>query len=165
MQFKISLILIFLMLLSIHALANTRPYADSATTLINLPRPDLNLQNDILNRIVPIVFGSCNANSLNGLWIAENEQLSQEDIEQRKEKFAETKQLLDKRKKALEEEWKALQAEQEELARISRGGTLRGSKKNRFMKRSAEFNERMMKYNEDKEQLQRDYDTYNALVN
>lgn len=165
MRFKISLILIFLMLLFTHALANTRQYADSATILINLPSPNPNLQNDNLNRIVTLVFGSCNANALNGLWIAENEQLSQEDIEQHKEKFAETKQLLEKRKKALDEEWKALQAEQEELARISRGGTLRGSKKNRFMKRSAEFNERIMKYNEDKEQLQRDYDTYNALVN
>ena len=165
MRFKIALFLIFLMLLSVHALATPRQYADSANVLINFPGPNPNLQNDNLNRIEAIVSGNCCANVLHWTWIAENEQLSPEDLEQQKENLAEMKHQLEQRRQALDEEWKTLQVEQQELARISRGGTLRGSKKNRFMKRSAEFNERVMKYNEDKDQLQRDYDTYNASIN
>ena len=165
MRFKIILFLIFLMLLSVHALATPRQYADSANVLINFSGQNPNLQNDNLNRIETIVSGNCCANALNRTWIAENEQLSQEDIEQQKENLAEMKQQLEQRKQALDEEWKTLQAEQQELARISKGGTLRGSKKNRFMKRSAEFNERIVKYNEDMEQLQRDYNTYDTSVN
>jgi len=64
----------------------------------------------------------------------------------------------------LEAEWAAIKKEEEEINRIGQGGTLRGSKAKKFMKRTDEFNQRVMKYNTAKEKLRQDIEAYEAAV-
>jgi len=84
--------------------------------------------------------------------------------QQHEENMAAIKSQLEKRSQALQADWEALQKEQAELARLSSGGTLRGSKKNKYVKMNAEYNARMMKYIEDKEKLRQDMEAYEAAV-
>jgi len=92
------------------------------------------------------------------------QQYTDQQLEQTKENMAAIKSQLDKRSLALQAEWEALKKEQAELARLSSGGTLRGSKKNKYVKMNAEYNARMMKYIEDKEKLRQDMEAYEAAV-
>ncbi|MFC1829316.1 hypothetical protein ACFL0O_06870 [Thermodesulfobacteriota bacterium] len=87
-----------------------------------------------------------------------------ETAEQTEANLAQIKAGLDQRGKDLETEWAALGQEKAELDRIAAGGTLRGSKKNQYVQRNTQYNERMMRYQEAKEKLARDIETYNAAV-
>ncbi|MFC1515986.1 hypothetical protein ACFL7E_04420 [Thermodesulfobacteriota bacterium] len=88
-----------------------------------------------------------------------------EQLEQTQANLEEIKNGLNQRQAALAEEWAALKTEKAELDRIASGGTLSGSKKNKYIQRTAAFNERMMKHAEEKEKLRQDIETYNAAVN
>ncbi len=87
-----------------------------------------------------------------------------EQLEQTRETLAEIKMRLDQRTQTLQAEWEALKSEEAELDRIRRGGTLQGSKLNKYRKRQAEFNQRVMQYNTDSEQLRRDIEAYETAV-
>jgi len=67
------------------------------------------------------------------------------------------KQSLDQQAKSLEKEWEAIQAETEELNKIAKGPTLRGSRANEYKKRVSELEARKAKYMQDKQELEADY--------
>jgi len=95
---------------------------------------------------------------------AQQQQYTDRQLMQAQENMDEIKNKLENRIQALQAEWEAIKKEQEELARISRGGSLRGSKKNKYLKRNADFNARMMKYTEDKDKLRQDAEAYKAAI-
>jgi DNA repair exonuclease SbcCD ATPase subunit len=95
--------------------------------------------------------------------IAQTSQPGDEQIK-KTENMTAIKGRLKERIQALEAEWAAIQKEEEEINRIGRGGTLRGSKTKKFMKKTDDFNQRVMKYNGEKETLRRDIEAYEAAV-
>lgn len=80
------------------------------------------------------------------------------------EKLAEMKQELDQREQALQKTWESLQKEHAELNRLASGGTLRGSRKNRFMRRQTAWNDGMMEYIQSRKKLHEDMEAYQSAV-
>ncbi len=87
-----------------------------------------------------------------------------EQLEQTKANLDQIKERLDQRGEDLASEWEVLQQQKTELDGMASGGTLRGSRKNRYLRLNKEYNTRMMKYVEDKNKLRQDVETYNAAV-
>lgn len=94
----------------------------------------------------------------------QQQQYTDQQFDQTEERMSEIKSQLEKRSRALQVEWKALKKEQEELKKISRRGSLSGSKKNKYVKRNADLSIRKMKYIEDKEKLSQDINAYETAV-
>lgn len=99
-----------------------------------------------------------------GVWLAQAQEVSDEQMEQTRENLMAIKERLDQRSQALQEEWDELKKEEAELNKISQGRTLQGSRANRFSKRVNEFNQRMMQYNEKNEALRKDVEAYEMAV-
>lgn len=87
-----------------------------------------------------------------------------EQLEQTKANLDQIKERLDQRAEDLASEWEVLQQQKTELEGMASGGTLQGSRKNRYLRLNKEYNDRMMKYIEDKKKLRQDVETYNAAV-
>lgn len=101
---------------------------------------------------------------VNHQWIAQASQPVNEQVDPTEKNLIEIQKQLEQRNKALAAEWEALKKEKEALEKISRGGTLRGSKRKKYIKRTTAFNDRVEKYNEDKEKLRQDIEDYNEAV-
>lgn len=98
--------------------------------------------------------------------VAQTSQPGDQKTEPTRKVMDEIKERLEARIRALEAEWAALKEEEEEINRIGRGGTLRGSNTKKFMKRTEDFNQRVMKYNAEKKRLREDIEAYeNAVKN
>ena len=95
---------------------------------------------------------------------AQQQHYTDQQLIQAQQNMDKVKAQLQKRKQALQAEGEALKKEQEELAKMASGGTLRGSKKNKFVKKQAEYNARMMKYTQDTDILLQDVEAYKAAV-
>ena len=98
------------------------------------------------------------------VFIAQTMQPEDEQIKQTRENMTGIRERLEERIQALEAEWAAIKKEEEEINRIGRGGTLRGSKTKKFMKRTDDFNRRVMKYNAEKKKLREDIEAYEACL-
>jgi septal ring factor EnvC (AmiA/AmiB activator) len=87
-----------------------------------------------------------------------------EQLEQTKANLDQIKERLDQRADDLASEWEVIQQQKTELDGMAGGATLQGSRANRYSRLNKEYQNRMMKYTEDKEKLRQDVETYNAAV-
>ena len=97
-------------------------------------------------------------------FIAQTSPVADEQIKQTQENMTGIRERLEARIQALEAEWAVIKKQEEEINRIARGGTLRGSKTKKFNKKTDDFNQRVMKYNAGKEKLRQDIEAYEAAV-
>lgn len=161
MILKKSLVLVSMTLLFPAAAAHAQAPGEKTT----IPPNSIQSFNDTASRVdLDSLYQDRSENRPNGVWIAQAQPVTDEQLEQTRENLSEIKMQLDQRTQVLQAEWEALKKEEAELDRISRGGTLQGSKLNKYRKRQAEFNQRVMQYNEDSEQLRQDIEAYETAV-
>ncbi len=146
------------------AIVDAQPYSDpfGASTILESPIP--NLESNHRHPIDTFYDGGDDRNPPLKLFTAQTSQPDNPQIQQTQENMPGIRERLEGRIQALEAEWAAIKKEEEEINRIGRGGTLRGSKAKKFMKRTDEFNQRVIKYNTEKEKLRQDIEAYEAAV-
>jgi len=146
------------------AIVDAQPYSDpvGASTILESPIP--NLESNHRHSIDTFYDGGDDRNPPLKLFTAQTSQPDDPQIQQTQENMPGIRERLEGRIQALEAEWAAIKKEEEEINRIGRGGTLRGSKAKKFMKRTDEFNQRVIKYNTEKEKLRQDIEAYEAAV-
>jgi hypothetical protein len=164
MIFRRGLLVVFILSLFPTATVDAQPYSDPFGPS-SIPARSNPIMGDYhpysLDTFIP--GGDDRDQQIRG-FIAQTAQLDDEQIKQTRENMTGIKERLEARIQALEVEWAAIKKEEEEIARIGRGGTLRGSNTKKFMKRTDDFSQRVMKYNAEKEKLREDIEAYETVV-
>jgi hypothetical protein len=158
------LLVVFTIWLFSAAPLHAQPYSDpfGASTIPERPIP--NLESDHRHSLDTFIAGDDDPNPPLKLFTAQTSQPDDQQIQQNQGNMAGIRERLEERIQALEAEWAAIKKEEEEINRIGSGGTLRGSKTKKFMKRTDEFSQRVTKYNAEKEKLRKDIEAYEAAV-
>ena len=154
----------FIIFLFLAAIVDAQPYSDSFGASTILERPIPNPKSNHCHPLDAFIAGGDDRTPPLKLFTAQTSQPADPQIQQTQETMPGIRERLEARIQALEAEWAAIKKEEEEINRIGGGGTLRGSKAKKFMKRTDEFNQRVMKYNTEKEKLRQDIEDYEAIV-
>jgi len=164
MLFKRRLLVVFTIWLFSAAALDAQPYSDpfGASTIPERPIP--NLERNHRHSLEAFIADDDDPNPPLKLFTAQTSQPNDPQIQQTQKNMPGVRERLEARIPALEAEWAAIKKEEEEINRIGGGGTLRGSKAKKFMKRTDEFNQRVIKYNTEKEKLRQDIEAYEAAV-
>ena len=164
MLFRRGLLVVLLIWLSPAATLDAQPYSEPFGASSILLRSNPSMENNHRHPLDTFIAGGGDRDQQIRGVIAQTAQLDDEQIKQTRETMTGIRERLEARIQALEAEWAAIKKEEEEISRIGRGGTLRGSKIKKFMKRTDDFNQRVMKYNAEKEKLREDIEAYETVM-
>jgi chromosome segregation ATPase len=145
------------------AIVDAQPYSEpfGASSILAPLNPGMG--DNHRNPLDTIIAGGGDCDQRIKMFIAQTSRAADEQIKQTQEMTG-IRERLEARIQALEAEWAAIKKEGEEINKIGRSGTLRGSKAKKSMKRTEDFNQRVMKYNAEKENLRQDIKAYEAAV-
>jgi len=163
MLFKKGLVLVFIVWLFSAASLDAQPYSEPFGASTIRFRSNSGMENHHQHSLDAFIAGGGRGQKKMG-FIAQTEASGDEQNKQTPPNMSGIRERLEAQIQALEAEWAAIKKEEEEINRIGGGGTLRGSKAKKFMKRTDEFNQRVMKYNTAKEKLRQDIEAYEAAV-
>ncbi|MBW2669147.1 MAG: hypothetical protein JRD87_04540 [Deltaproteobacteria bacterium] len=158
------LLVVFIIWLFSAATLDAQPYSEPFGASSILPGSNQSMGNDRRHHLDTFIPGGGDRDQQIRGGIVQTAQLDDEQIKQTRENMAGIRERLEARIQALEVEWATIKKEEEEINRIGRGGTLRGSKTKKFMKRTDDFSQRVMKYNAEKEKLRKDIEAYETAV-
>jgi len=163
MLFRSGLLVIFIISVFPATTVDAQPYSDpfGASSILAPSNPGMG--DNHRNPLDTIIAGGGDCDQRIKMFIAQTSRAADEQIKQTQEMTG-IRERLEGRIQALEAEWAAIKKEEEEINRIGRGGTLRGSKAKKFMKRTDDFSQRVMKYNAEKETLRKDIEAYETAV-
>ena len=164
MLFRRGLLVVLLIWLFSVATLDAQPHSEPFGASSIMLRSNPSMENNHRHPLDTFIAGGGDRDQQIRGVIAQTAQLDDEQIKQTRENMAGIRERLEARIQALEAEWAAIKKEEEEIGRIGRGGTLRGSKTKKFMKRTDDFNQRVMKYNAEKKNLREDIEAYEAAV-
>ncbi len=164
MLFSRGLFVALLICLSPAATLNAQPYSEPFGALSILFRSNPIMGNNHLHTLDTFIAGGGDHDQQTREFIAQTTPPDDEQIKQTRESMTGIRERLEARIQALEAEWAAIKKEEEEINRIGRGGTLRGSKTKKFVKRTDDFNRRVMTYNAEKKKLREDIEAYEAVM-
>jgi len=151
MLFRRGLLVVFIIWLFPAAAIDAQPYSEPFGASSILARSNPIMGNNHRHTLDTFIAAGGDRDQRLKVFIAQTTQPEDEQIKQTRENMTGIRERLEERIQALEAEWAAIEKEEEEINRIGRGGTLRGSKTKKFMKRTDDFNKRVMKYNAGKE--------------
>jgi sugar-specific transcriptional regulator TrmB len=158
------LLVVFTIWLFSVATLDAQPYSDPFGPSTILERPILNLERNHCLPLDAVIAGGDDRNPPPRLFTAQTYQPDDPQIQQTQENMSGIRERLEARIQALEAEWAAIKKEEAEINRIVQGGTLRGSNTKKFMKRTDDFSQRVMKYNTEKETLRKDIEAFETAV-
>ena len=164
MLFRRGLLVVFIIWLFPATAIDAQPYSEPFGASSIPARSNPILRNNHHHTLDTFIAGGGDRDQRLKVFIAQTMQPEDEQIKQTRENMTGIRERLEERIQALEAEWAAIEKEEEEINRIGRGGTLRGSKTKKFMKRTDDFNRRVMKYNAEKKKLREDIEAYEAAV-
>jgi hypothetical protein len=164
MFFRRGLLVVLLIWLFSVATLDAQPYSEPFGASFILLRSNPRIENNYPPPLDTFIAGGGDRDQQIRDVIAQTAQIDDEQIKQTRENMTGIRERLEARIQALEAEWAAIKKEEEEIARIGRGGTLRGSNTKKFMKRTDDFSQRVMKYNAEKKKLREDIEAYETVV-
>ncbi len=163
MLFRSGLLVVFIISVFPAATVDAQPYSEpfGASSILAPSNPGMG-DNHRLS-LDTFIAGGGDCDQRIKVFISQTSRAADEQIKQTQEMTG-IRERLEARIQALEAEWAAIKKEEEEINKVGRSGTLRGSKAKKFMKRTEDFNQRVMKYNAEKENLHQDIEAYEAAV-
>lgn len=150
----------FIICLFSAAIVDAQPYSNPFGASMILERPSPNPERNH-RHFIDFIPGGDDRNQPLRLFTAQTAQPDDPQVQQTQD---EIRERLEARIQALEAEWAAIKKEEAEINRIGQGGTLRGSNTKKFMKRTDDFSQRVMKYNTEKETLRKDIEAFESAV-
>ncbi len=164
MLFRSGLLVVFIISVFPATTVDAQPYSEPFGTSSILARSNPGMGDNLRHPLDTFIAGGGDCDQRIKVFISQTSQITDEPNQPGQENLTETKERLEQRKQSLTAQGEAIKKEEEALDKIGRGGTLRGSKAKKFMKKMEDFNRRVTEYNEKVEKFHQDIEAYEAAV-